>query len=136
MLPSLGLQTVSNPRRPKQQPLQKTFTNMPLTRSRTMPAAPVRSATLPVNTPSKPPKSAIAKMLSPPCLSIPKADRDPTLHVHNAMKRNMSIAKGFMDISLFSANANQLRIVLSYGDQNKYHYIINLTGLVISLLLQ
>lgn len=54
----------------------------------------------------------------------------------NTLKRNMTIAKGFMDISLLSANANQLRSLLRFGDSKEATYYIILTGLLISLTLQ
>ena len=54
----------------------------------------------------------------------------------NVMKRNMSVAKGFMDISLLSANANQLRNLFSFGDSSSYNYYVILTGLLLSLILQ
>lgn len=54
----------------------------------------------------------------------------------NVMKRNMTIAKGFLDISLLSANANQLRNILRFGNENTtVHYLI-LTGIILSIILQ
>ncbi|XP_076060461.1 ninjurin-1-like [Oratosquilla oratoria] len=54
----------------------------------------------------------------------------------NIMKRNMSIAKGFMDISLLSANANQLRHLLNFGNDYENTYYVIFTGLILSILLQ
>ncbi|XP_047478666.1 ninjurin-1-like [Penaeus chinensis] len=52
------------------------------------------------------------------------------------MKRNMTIAKGFLDISLLSANANQLKNILNFGDVEKASYYIVLTGIITSLIFQ
>ncbi|KAB7504122.1 Ninjurin-2 [Armadillidium nasatum] len=56
----------------------------------------------------------------------------------NNMKRNMSIAKGFMDVSLLIANASQLKHVLLVGTESftttAYHLI--LFGISLSLILQ
>lgn len=54
----------------------------------------------------------------------------------NVMKRNMTVAKGFLDISLLSANACQLRNIIRFGNQDTtVHYLI-LTGISLSLILQ
>ncbi|CAL4153795.1 unnamed protein product, partial [Meganyctiphanes norvegica] len=82
---------------------------------------------------------SIMDMLGPPTTTNkPKAPRDPNLEKHNVMKRNMSVAKVLVswDISLFSANANQLRTLLNYGDRSEYTYYIILTCLLLSLSLQ
>uniref|UniRef100_A0A0P4WIZ1 Uncharacterized protein n=1 Tax=Scylla olivacea TaxID=85551 RepID=A0A0P4WIZ1_SCYOL len=52
------------------------------------------------------------------------------------MKRNMTIAKGFLDISLLSANANQLRSVIYYGDRESTVFHLILAGIILSLILQ
>ncbi|XP_045120353.1 ninjurin-1-like [Portunus trituberculatus] len=52
------------------------------------------------------------------------------------MKRNMTIAKGFLDISLLSANANQLRNVIYYGDRESTVFYLILSGIILSLILQ
>lgn len=80
-------------------------------------------------------KSRILKAISPPPL-VKKPPRDPKLKKPNLMKRHMSIAKGFMDISLFGANANQLRILLSFGDRDNYTHYVILASLLISLTVQ
>lgn len=54
----------------------------------------------------------------------------------NVMKRNMAIAKGFLDISLLSANANQLKNVINFGDHESNLYYLVLTGIILSLILQ
>ncbi|KAG7171960.1 putative Ninjurin domain-containing protein [Homarus americanus] len=54
----------------------------------------------------------------------------------NVMKRNMTIAKGFLDISLLSANANQLRNVLNFGDTDSSTFYVVAIGIVVSLILQ
>ncbi|XP_037798782.1 ninjurin-1-like [Penaeus monodon] len=54
----------------------------------------------------------------------------------NVMKRNMTIAKGFLDISLLSANANQLKNILNFGDIEKASYYIVLSGIITSLIFQ
>lgn len=54
----------------------------------------------------------------------------------NVMKRNMTIAKGFLDISLLSANANQLRNVINYGDRESNVFYIILVGIIVSVVLQ
>ncbi|XP_045120029.1 ninjurin-1-like [Portunus trituberculatus] len=54
----------------------------------------------------------------------------------NVMKRNMTVAKGFLDISLLSANASQLRNIIRFGNEDTtVHYLI-LTGISISIILQ
>lgn len=54
----------------------------------------------------------------------------------NLMKRNMSIAKGFLDISLLTANANQLRNVMNFGNEGSSLHVLTLTGITISIILQ
>ncbi|XP_045606193.1 ninjurin-1 [Procambarus clarkii] len=54
----------------------------------------------------------------------------------NVMKRNMTIAKGFLDISLLSANANQLRNIINFGDTDSSIYYLVLSGIIVSLILQ
>ncbi|XP_064100423.1 ninjurin-2-like [Macrobrachium nipponense] len=54
----------------------------------------------------------------------------------NVMKRNMSVAKGFMDISLISANANQLKNLLNNGDTSSASYYFVFTGIIASLAIQ
>ncbi|KAK4320685.1 hypothetical protein Pmani_008467 [Petrolisthes manimaculis] len=54
----------------------------------------------------------------------------------NILKRNMTIAKGFLDISLLSANANQLRNIMNYGNSENNTYYVIVTGIIISLILQ
>ncbi|KAK3857764.1 hypothetical protein Pcinc_036004 [Petrolisthes cinctipes] len=54
----------------------------------------------------------------------------------NTLKRNMTIAKGFLDISLLSANANQLRNVINYGNTDNNTYYVLVTGIILSLILQ
>lgn len=54
----------------------------------------------------------------------------------NVMKRNMTVAKGFLDISLLSANACQLKNIIRFGNEDTtVHYLI-LTGISISIVLQ
>lgn len=48
----------------------------------------------------------------------------------------MSVAKGFMDISLISANANQLKNLLNNGDNSGASYYFVLTGIIASLAIQ
>ena len=54
----------------------------------------------------------------------------------NVFKRNMSIAKGFMDIGLFSANCNQLRNTIIFGDHESLFYYTTLAFLSMSIFLQ
>ncbi|XP_071512625.1 ninjurin-1-like isoform X1 [Panulirus ornatus] len=54
----------------------------------------------------------------------------------NVMKRKMTIAKGCLDISLLSANANQLRNIINFGDTTDSLYYVVLTGIITSLVLQ
>ncbi|KAK8733475.1 hypothetical protein OTU49_006314 [Cherax quadricarinatus] len=54
----------------------------------------------------------------------------------NVMKRNMTIAKGFLDISLLSANANQLRNIINFGDTESPIYYVVISGIIFSLVIQ
>ncbi|XP_068234956.1 ninjurin-1-like [Palaemon carinicauda] len=54
----------------------------------------------------------------------------------NHVKRKMNIAKGFMDIGLLSANGNQLRNIINFGDTDSNIYYIVLTSIIVSLILQ
>ncbi|KAK7079640.1 hypothetical protein SK128_016755 [Halocaridina rubra] len=54
----------------------------------------------------------------------------------NILKRKMSIAKGCLDIGLLSANANQLRNVLNFGNRDSSLYYVVLVSIIISLILQ
>ncbi|XP_018025500.1 uncharacterized protein LOC108681045 [Hyalella azteca] len=54
----------------------------------------------------------------------------------NSFKRNMTIAKGFLDISLLSANSNQLKHLLNFGDRSSPTFYLAQAGLITSLVLQ
>ncbi|KAJ9587205.1 hypothetical protein L9F63_019285 [Diploptera punctata] len=53
----------------------------------------------------------------------------------NTYAAKKTVAQGMMDIALITANANQLRYILEFGDRNAVFYTIT-TLIVISLLLQ
>lgn len=54
----------------------------------------------------------------------------------NLFKRNMTIAKGFFDISLLSANSNQLRNLVHFGDRTQKSFYVILALLIVSLVMQ
>ncbi|XP_064097171.1 ninjurin-1-like [Macrobrachium nipponense] len=54
----------------------------------------------------------------------------------NHVKRKMSIVKGCLDIGLLSANGNQLRNIINFGDPDDSLYYIVITSIIISLILQ
>ena len=63
-------------------------------------------------------------------------DHDHTKVDRNIFKRNMSIAKGFMDIGLFSANCNQLRHLMNFGDSESASFYLIMTLLCFSIVSQ
>ncbi|XP_066972516.1 ninjurin-1-like [Macrobrachium rosenbergii] len=54
----------------------------------------------------------------------------------NHVKRKMSIVKGCLDIGLLSANGNQLRNIINFGDPEDSLYYIVITSIILSLILQ
>lgn len=56
-------------------------------------------------------------------------------HTKNAYASKKSVAEGMMDIALLTANANQLRFLITYNTESKTFYVS--VGLIIaSLILQ
>jgi hypothetical protein len=53
----------------------------------------------------------------------------------NTYAAKKTVAQGMMDIALITANANQLRYILEFGDRNTVFYAITVL-IVISILLQ
>lgn len=53
----------------------------------------------------------------------------------NTYAAKKTVAQGMMDIALITANANQLRYILEFGDRNTVFYVITML-IVISILLQ
>jgi len=53
----------------------------------------------------------------------------------NTYAAKKTVAQGMMDIALITANANQLRYVLEFGDRNAIFYTIAVL-IVVSILLQ
>jgi hypothetical protein len=53
----------------------------------------------------------------------------------NTYAAKKTVAQGMMDIALITANANQLRYILEFGDRNTVFYITTML-IVISILLQ
>lgn len=72
----------------------------------------------------------------PPSWSTYHHQHNPSKVDRNTFKRNMSIAKGFLDISLLSANCNQLRNLISLSNKGRPAYYVLLCGLIFSIALQ
>jgi len=53
----------------------------------------------------------------------------------NTYAAKKTVAQGMMDIALITANANQLRYVLEFGERNAVFYLITVL-IAVSILLQ
>lgn len=82
-------------------------------------------------------KNRISLDFSFVCILLIEQGRDflQLLSPANTYAAKKTVAQGMMDIALITANANQLRYILEFGDRNTVFYITS-TLIVISILLQ
>lgn len=82
-------------------------------------------------------KSRISPDFSSVCIPLIGQGRDflQLLSPANTYAAKKTVAQGMMDIALITANANQLRYILEFGDRNTVFYITTML-IVTSILLQ
>jgi hypothetical protein len=82
-------------------------------------------------------KTRISPDFSFVCIPLSEQGRDflQLLSPANTYAAKKTVAQGMMDIALITANANQLRYILEFGERNTVFYVIT-TLIVISILLQ